>query len=429
MSSNKGNTNDTDKTGDIISWVIVFILLFAFPPAGWIFLLIKLGVFANRKVKNQSNYSKNNNNTRNNATANHVYQPVNNEIVNQANGTINTGTSGHTYNTGTAGYSINAGSFTNTKPNIKTSNKKRNRLNKKTGKGLSVFLLFLSIIQFIISFSGMIAWISGGMYIISDLILSLLFLSGGLITFFSRNIIPRRLSRYKNYYAFIEGRGVIPISEIVQIAGLSPKKVTADLQAMINNGYLDSGAYIDYGLDCLVLSAEEANRLRMEIMGEQDITSIASQTDEMPLGQDAAILAELREVNSFINDEAISAKVHRLVELTGKIFKIVEDSPEKKPQLRRFSSYYLPTTLKLVRSYATLEKQGVKGENIMSTKKSIGEILDTLSTGFEQQLDQLFKSDAIDIASDINVLENLMQQDGLTDDKSEFQVAASSGTF
>jgi len=85
-------------------------------------------------------------------------------------------------------------------------------------------------------------------------------------------------------------------------------------------------------------------------------------------------------------------------------------------------SYYLPTTLKLVRSYATLEKQGVKGENILSAKQSIRNILDTLTTGYEQQLDQLFKSDAIDIAADISVLENLMQQDGLTNDKSEFQV-------
>ena len=143
---------------------------------------------------------------------------------------------------------------------------------------------------------------------------------------------------------------------------------------------------------------------------------------------DTAFLAELREVSTFIKDETISDKVKRLDELTSKIFQIIEESPEKQPQLRRFTSYYLPTTLKLVRSYVTLEKQGVKGQNITNTKKSIGDILDTLSTGFEQQLDQLFKSDAIDIASDINVLENLMQQDGLTGDKSGFQVSQG-GTF
>jgi hypothetical protein len=79
-------------------------------------------------------------------------------------------------------------------------------------------------------------------------------------------------------------------------------------------------------------------------------------------------------------------------------------------------NYYLPTTLKLLRSYATLEKQGVGGENITSATESIGNVLDTLTKGYEQQLDQLFKSDVIDIASDIDVLENMMKQDGLSSD-------------
>jgi len=88
-------------------------------------------------------------------------------------------------------------------------------------------------------------------------------------------------------------------------------------------------------------------------------------------------------------------------------------------------NYYLPTTLKLLRSYATLEKQGINGENITSAKENIGRILDTLATGYAQQLDQLFESDVIDIAADINVLENLMQQDGLTGEKPGMRVMES----
>ena len=149
--------------------------------------------------------------------------------------------------------------------------------------------------------------------------------------------------------------------------------------------------------------------------------------EDFPDNQPAAYLAELRKVNSSIKDETISAKVSRLEELTGKMFKIIDENPQKKPQLRRFINYYLPTTLKLVNSYVVLEKQGIKGENITGAKQNIVNILDTLSTGFEQQLDQLFKSDAIDIATDINVLENLMQQDGLTSDKSEFRVVEAGG--
>jgi len=373
MSNNRGNVNDNDKTGDVMSWVIIIILMFVFPPVGWILLLIKLGLFANRKAKNITGK----------------------------------GTTGRT----------------TTSKNV-VVNQKRSRLEKKTGRGLSVFLLLLSIVQFIIGTIGFGVWLSTGFSDPLDLVLSMLFLTGGSISFFSRNIIAHRFSRYKNYYAFIEGRDIVPISSIAQMSGKSAKVVTRDLQAMINSGYLDSGAYIDNELECLVLSADAANKLRSEIYDEQ---LELSEAEEVPVSQYAASLAELREANSFIKDETISGKVSRLEDLTEKIFKIVEENPQKKSQLRRFMSYYLPTTLKLVRSYVTLESQGVKGENIMNTKKSIDNILDTLSIGFEQQLDQLFKSDAIDIATDINVLENLMQQDGLTSDNSEFRVAEAGG--
>jgi len=364
MSTNRGNTNDTDKTGDVISWIIIVILLFAVPPLGLIFLLIKLGIFGNVKPKEK---------------------------------------------------------------------KKRSRLDKKTGKGLSTLLLIISIALSVIGLSMSIgplfSWIFGGAMNAADFGWGILYLIGGVVSYFSRDIVAQRISRYKNYVAFIETRGVVPISDLAQMAGVTTKATIRDIQAMISNGYLDSGAYIDYELECLVLSTEDAEKLRNEIRGTQDNSPVTAEikSDAVPSNQYAASLAELREVNSFIKDEAISKKVSHLEEITRKIFQIVEENPQKQPQLRRFMSYYLPTTLKLVRSYATLEKQGVKGENITSTKKSIDNILDTLSTGFEQQLDLLFKSDAIDIASDIKVLENLMQQDGLTGDKSGFQVAESGG--
>ena len=249
---------------------------------------------------------------------------------------------------------------------------------------------------------------------LTDLVMGIFYLLGGAMAFFSRNVVRNRFSRYKNYYSFIEGRDIVPIHNLAQVAGTSQKNVLKDLQAMLNNDFLQIGTYIDYELECLVLSPQSAEKMRTSIKNQ---VADALEPESITEFQYKATLAELREVNSFVADETISAKVKRLEELTAKIFRIVEETPQKQPQIRRFTSYYLPTTLKLVRSYSTLEKQGEKGENIMSAKKSIGDILDTLSTGFEQQLDQLFKSDAIDIAADINVLENLMKQDGLKEDK------------
>ena len=58
-----------------------------------------------------------------------------------------------------------------------------------------------------------------------------------------------------------------------------------------------------------------------------------------------------------------------------------------------------------------LEEQGIEGDNITASKQQISQIMDTLIKGFEKQLDQLFSTQAIDINSDIEVLENMMAAD------------------
>jgi hypothetical protein len=129
-----------------------------------------------------------------------------------------------------------------------------------------------------------------------------------------------------------------------------------------------------------------------------------------------ATISELRELNDTIADITISDKIDRIEELSAKIFCIVEENPAKLPAIRRFMDYYLPTTLKLLHSYATLEKQGDSGENTTYAKERIDVGLDILTKCYEQQLDQLFESDALDIDTDIDVLESMMKQDGLSDD-------------
>ena len=303
-------------------------------------------------------------------------------------------------------------------PQKKASKRKdRTRLEKKSGKFVSVVLLIIAIALFAIGANTIARaaqdiW-GAGVNSWRDLWMGAFYFIGAFISFFSRNIGVRRFSRYKKYYAFVADRGIVPISDIVRVAGRSERAVVRDIQAMVSDGYFGPEAYIDSELDSLVLRAEAAKDARNAIYNEPQ----QPLADDKPENQYMAIILELRALNDTIIDYAISDKIDRIEELTAKIFRIVEDNPSKLPQIKRFMNYYLPTTLKLLHSYALLEKQGIKGENITAAKENISRILDTLATGYEQQLDQLFKSDVIDIEVDINVLENLMQQDGLTDGK------------
>ena len=75
-------------------------------------------------------------------------------------------------------------------------------------------------------------------------------------------------------------------------------------------------------------------------------------------------------------------------------------------------SYYLPTTLKILRAYAQMG-QGIEGENIKAAKSRIEGMMDKVVDGFEKQLDRLFQDDAMDIATDVEVLERMLDKDGL----------------
>ena len=137
-------------------------------------------------------------------------------------------------------------------------------------------------------------------------------------------------------------------------------------------------------------------------------------------------IAEMKRLNESIKDEKISADIDRLEDLSAKIFAQVKSDPSKLPQIRKFMDYYLPTTLKLLNAYDRMGAQGIDGGNIGSTMQRVESMMSTIVAAFEKQLDMLFGSEAMDISTDITVLENMMKREGLSEDDGELH--AESGT-
>ena len=132
-------------------------------------------------------------------------------------------------------------------------------------------------------------------------------------------------------------------------------------------------------------------------------------------------VSEMRRLNDAIEDPAISAQIDHLEEVTSKIIDHVAANPKKLPQIRRFLDYYLPTTLKILNAYDRMDAAGVSGANISTTKTKVEGMMNTISQAFDKQLDALFGEEAMDISTDIIVMENLLRQEGFnsaTDGKS-----------
>ena len=152
----------------------------------------------------------------------------------------------------------------------------------------------------------------------------------------------------------------------------------------------------------------------VEVPAEPETTGNA-ELDKMIDACDKAI-AEMKRLDDNIADEKISAQIVRLGTLTEKILGQVKADPAKLPQIRKFMNYYVPTTLKLLNDYDRMGAQGVEGENISGTMAKVEQMMGTIVIAFEKQLDSLFGSEALDISTDITVLENMMAREGLSDD-------------
>lgn len=106
-------------------------------------------------------------------------------------------------------------------------------------------------------------------------------------------------------------------------------------------------------------------------------------------------------------------RLESIVKTVGKIRDALIASPADLSKVRRFLNYYLPTTQKLADKYATLIAQETDSQNIKETSLSIEGALAQVDASFIRQLDALFADDALDVSTDISVLETLLARDNL----------------
>ncbi len=131
------------------------------------------------------------------------------------------------------------------------------------------------------------------------------------------------------------------------------------------------------------------------------------------LAEGRRAMGEMAKLRQQIPNTAVQEKIMQLIATTDKILRAVAEDPKDAALIRRFFSYYLPTTIKLLHTYDRMGAQGVAGANISGTMGKIEDMLDTAVQSFEKQLDALFADEALDIESDIAVMETMMQAEGL----------------
>lgn len=128
-------------------------------------------------------------------------------------------------------------------------------------------------------------------------------------------------------------------------------------------------------------------------------------------------LSEMGRLYMSIKDPEVRQKINEIMRITDKIAQDAIEDPSDIPQIKKFMNYYLPTTIKLLNAYDRMSAQGIEGENLDKSMKNINEMLDTAIEAYKKRLDSLFANQALDIESDIEVMNTMLEREGLAGEK------------
>ena len=259
----------------------------------------------------------------------------------------------------------------------------------------------------------MIVWSKDLFLYLEDLLSALAMLVGGGAMLGSGLAMNRSMKRYAQCLAVMGDRPAMSVEELARVTGFSQRRVTKDLQAMISKGFFGGKAYLNRELGYFFRSSQADEDWQRR---QEEAEEAAAPPKEAEEGY-SGILRNIRRANDRIADPVLSAKIDRLEEVTAKIFQAVEADPKKRSSIDTFLNYYLPTTQKLLDSYAEFEATGVEGANLGQAKDRIEKTMDSIVAGFEHQLDELYKMDAMNVDSDIRVMETMLRRDTASAEK------------
>ncbi len=258
-----------------------------------------------------------------------------------------------------------------------------------------------------------------------------------LLGFGIRNL--RTAGTLKTFRRLFGDREACTFNDIAQRAQITPAKARAQARKLLKRGLVPQGR-IDEEDTTLMVTDDAYRQYRALQQHQRQIAEsqraaeaaraaevAARQSRERDLsdrltpeqrafivkGQD--YLAQLRPLDEAIDDAAVSARIVAIEEVVARILARVEEAPAVIDGLDRLTTYYLPTTVKLLAAYESLEEQPVQGENISSSRREIEHTLGVLHSAFEKLLDDTYQDLSLDVSADISVLHAMLAQEGLTE--------------
>ena len=162
------------------------------------------------------------------------------------------------------------------------------------------------------------------------------------------------------------------------------------------------------------LAAEAEARKRAE---ESKIPLTGDKIADQVITTGIDMLDTIRKENAAIPDQELSEQMDNLALRCEQIFRTVSETPSKAPQVRKFMNYYLPTTLKMLANYRTMQQRGVSYGEMKEARETTVHGMNLILTACQKQIDNLHRDNMLDISTDIDVLEQMLKRDGFMENE------------
>lgn len=220
----------------------------------------------------------------------------------------------------------------------------------------------------------------------------------------------RYIRRLRRYLRVAQG-WVCDVSALARDSALDPQQVHRDLLQAVSGGDLPDA----------VLHPDDRLYLDISRCAPQDPPQQAeAAAPQTPLNEAESFRQEGTDFLEYLRRSVgklgadTDEELAQMRKICAAILGFVHNHPDQLPRIRRFREYYLPTTRKLLDTAQGLGETDV--QHAQDIRRDITGILHTLNQAYGKLYDTLLQDVSLDVSTEIDTLETMLRQDGLTHD-------------
>lgn len=233
----------------------------------------------------------------------------------------------------------------------------------------------------------------------------------------------RLLDKATKYYRIMNGKSYIDIVDIAKMSNEIPGAVVKNLSKMIEQRIFPEG-HLDAERKVFMLNDDiyrEYIAIEEQRREQEKVAKAAETVENRENGSDLdgvikegrAYILSIKKLHLGITSEPVSSKLTLLETILSAIFDRVQKEPKELSHMDKLMRYYLPTTLKLIKTYLDFDSIISPDSEVKNTKKEIELTLDSINRAFAEFQNRLFKSQAFDASADAALLKVMLTKEGL----------------